>query len=90
MTNLLFSSILSLMTSFVSPDASVQHEGAHRGPQGRAYGMCEKLECTAEQRAQIQEIRARTPVLIAIGACASAGGRSARATRPGGSAPAPT
>ncbi|MCA9704401.1 MAG: oxidoreductase [Myxococcales bacterium] len=32
---------------------------------------------TPEQREQIQEIRARTPVLIAIGACASAGGLQA-------------
>jgi len=57
MTSTIFSALVALMSLVAAPGAAPEQPGA-RQHRGRAHGLCQKLECTEDQRAQIKEIRA--------------------------------
>lgn len=54
MTHTILAQILSMMTLIVAPEA----EGAQHGRHARHADLCERLECTDDQRARIDAIRA--------------------------------
>ena len=56
MTHTILAHILSLLTLAVAPAAADQL-GAHAGHHGKRADLCERLECTDDQRAQIDAIR---------------------------------
>jgi len=56
MTHTILAHILSLMTLVVAPSAA-DDRGAHEGRHGKRAELCERLECTDDQRAQIDAIR---------------------------------
>jgi len=56
MTNTLLAQVLSFF-SFLMPPASADEVADERGRHGKGAGLCERLECTEEQRAAIDEIR---------------------------------
>lgn len=56
MTHTILAHILSLLTLVVAP-AAADEVGAHAGHHGKRAGVCERLECTDDQRAQIDAIR---------------------------------
>lgn len=56
MTHTILAHILSLLTLVVAP-AAADEVGAHAGHHGKRAGLCERLECTDDQRAQIDSIR---------------------------------
>lgn len=56
MTSTILAQILSMMTLLVAPSVA-DGPGAH-GHHGKGAGFCERLECTDDQRTQIEAIRA--------------------------------
>lgn len=56
MTHTILAHLLSMMTMLVAP-AAADEPGAHAGRHGKGAGMCERLECTDEQRVRIDAIR---------------------------------
>jgi Spy/CpxP family protein refolding chaperone len=55
MTHTILAQLFSLMTLLVAPSAN--DPGAHEGRHGKRGELCERLECTDDQRAEIAAIR---------------------------------
>lgn len=56
MTHTILAHILSLLTLVVAP-AAADEVGAHARHHGKRAGLCDRIECTDDQRAQIDAIR---------------------------------
>lgn len=56
MTHTILAHILSLLTLVVAP-AAADEVGAHGKHHGKRAGLCDRIECTDDQRAQIDAIR---------------------------------
>ena len=56
MTHTILAHLFSLMTLWVAPSAA-DGAGAHEGRHGKRAELCERLECTDDQRAKIDAIR---------------------------------
>lgn len=58
MNSIIFTGVLSIITTLVAPQLSADDPGGGRGHRDKAERMCQQLECSEQQQARIQSIRA--------------------------------